>query len=616
MGSQKNVIIITGSSPALKTISHVFRQNSPAQWCYCGTDVPFSLELEAALGENTRVPLGKILQETAHEFRQEYIDFIGRISRSNAGNPRIDGWWLSSVSEKNPFISRVFLYFCYVKICQGLPGTVPGDILIISESRALSDSLSDNLKSLDNCRVSRADPERQDLSEMIGSVLGPALRKLWFFWAYGSRILTARLFRMLCSRHRSRLNKPPEICIHSFTDHRSLTDPGQYRHIYFGGLGPALEKSGIPFFYLVDVLPTAPYLSAMHRLLRYPEDCRLLEEFIAFSDLAGAYRFVSGAGKWWVSGIAMAGVRMGQILDGEQERDRTNTRREEAYLRSCAGRRIASGFRIRTFVSTFENHVWETMFRQAFRKFSPRTRLVGYAHSIVNTMYTCYSVSASERDLLPLPDVIAVNGIRAKNVLEHSGFAGTTIVIAGALRYQHLEKKKFLPRGHKEKLVLVALSAGLNDSLELTHSVIAALGDREGFSVILKCHPTLPFSIISRYLRTLPGNVHVRGDPVEKLLAEADVLLFAESTVCVEALALGVPPVNVKSTLRIDMNIFEGIGALPSVSGPAEIREAIHDVTSDEALERLNELQDIVEEFFAPVDRDFPEIFTGTKNPG
>jgi glycosyltransferase involved in cell wall biosynthesis len=412
------------------------------------------------------------------------------------------------------------------------------------------------------------------------------------------------------------MSKSPEICIHSFTDHRSLTDPEHYRHIYFRGLGPALEKADIPFFYLIDVLPTASYLSAVHRLLHYPENCHLLEEFITFSDLARAHRFVAGPGKWWNPEIAMCGVLMGHILDGEQERDGTNTRREEAYLRYFAGKRIASGSRIGTFVSIFENHVWETMFRRAFRSFSPRTRLVGYAHSIVNTMYTCYSVSAYERDLLPLPDVIAVNGIRAKNVLEQSGFAGATIAITGALRYQHLEKKKFSPKGHKEKIVLVALSAGLNDSLELTQRVIAALGDREGFSVSLKCHPTLPFSIISRHLRTLPGNVHIRGDPIEKLLADADVLLYAESTVCVEALALGVPPVNVKSALRIDMNIFEGINALPSVSTPEEIREAIREVTSDEALERFNDLQGIVEEFFAPVNEDFLEIFTGMKNRG
>lgn len=609
MGSRKNITIITGSPLSLKTIVQVFRQLPSARWCYCGTDVPFSLHLDATLGLPARIPIGVSLQETAREFRQEYIDFIGRISRLNAENPRIDGWWLLSVSEKNPFISRVFLYFCYVKICQHLAGTGSEELLIITESNALSDSIAENLKSIPNCRVNRAG------TELTGSGLRPFLKKIGFFGVYGSRILSARLFRVLSGRHQSGKSISPEICLHSFTDHRSLEDPGHYQNIFFRKLGPALDLSGVSFFYLIDVLPTTSYLYVLHRLLHYPENCHLLEEFITLSDLYRAHRFVAESGEFWDPGITMDSVRMGQILDGEHKRDGANTRREEAFLRRCAGERIASGLRIGTFISIFENHVWETMFRRAFRKQSPETLLVGYAHSIVNPLYTCYSVSAYERDLLPLPDVIAVNGIRAKNVLVQSGFAASSIVIPGALRYQHLKKRKFVRKDHPEKKILVALSAGLNDSLELTESAISALGDHDEYAVYLKCHPTLPFSILSRYLRALPGNMRLSEEPIEIHLPDADVLLYSDSTVGVEALALGVPPINVKSAHRIDINIFEGITALPSVFGPEQIREAIREVTSEDSLERLNDLQKIVDEFFTPVRNDFQKLFMGMKLP-
>jgi glycosyltransferase involved in cell wall biosynthesis len=615
MSSLKSVIIITGSTSSIKSVSSIVRQSSTAQWLYCGKDVPFSLELDIELDRITKIDIGKSLQEIAREFRQDYIDFIGQISQSIAGDSSIDCWWLSSISEKNPFISNVFLYFCYVKLSQRILETIPGDLIIISESHDLSRTLFDYLTSLNRYKVSLANGGKDSPSERIRSNLRPVIKKAWFFASFFSRITFARIFRLLAGMRGIRPRGPPAICIHSFTDDRSLTDPDHYQHIYFRGLGPELERAGMPYSYLIDVLPTSSYISVIFRLLRYPESCYFLEEYIGLSDLVKTERFVAGSGNWWDSGVSMGGVLMRQILHGELLRDRANTRRQEAYLRYCAGKRISSQTQLQRFVYIFENHIWEKMFCRAFRCFSPGTTLVGYAHSIVNTMYTSYTVSEYEQDLLPLPDVIAVNGIRAKNVLEQSGFTGKKIAIVGALRYQHLVKKKFSGKGQKKKIVLVALSAGLNDSLELTQKVISALGNRKGFSIDLKCHPTLPFSIISRHIRTLPSNVCIRMDPIERLLANSDVLLYAESTVCVEALAMGVPVVNVRSDHRIDMNIFEGIESIPSVSSQTEILDAVTQVISADAREQFNHLQVIVDEFFAPLSTDFLEVFVGMNEP-
>lgn len=613
MSSLKNVIIITGSLSSINTINSLTQKMPSAQWLYCGTDVPLSLKLDEVLDQSTKIDVGRSLQDTAREFRQEYIDFIGQISYAIDDEYSIKCWWLSSISEKNPYISNVFLYFCYIKICQRIIRTLSHDLIIISESRALSKSIFKNLSISKNYRVSLEDRYGYDAPEKIISTLYSAIKKAWFLGSFFSRIISAKFFQLLVRMCKSRPCETPGICIHSFTDNRSLLNANHYQHIYFRGLGPELDRSGIPFFYLIDVLPTTSYLSVINRLIHYPENCYLLEEFITFFDIINAHRLISGTGKWWNSGSSMGGVEMEQILEGEMVRDGINTRREEAYLRFCAGKRVSLRFPIKTFIYIFENHIWEKMFCRAFRCYSPETTLVGYAHAIVNTMYTCYSVSGYEKHLLPLPDIIAVNGIRAKNVLEHSGFIGKKIEIIGALRYQSLEKKKISKKEYKEKTVLVALSAGINDSLELTHKVLSALGDHEGIIVDLKFHPTLPFSIISKYIRSIPGNVRIREDPIEKLLLNSDVLIYAESTVCVEALAMGVPVVNVRSDHRIDMNIFEGIDVVPSVSTVPEIIEAINYVTSDKILEQLNSIQIIVDDIFAPLDADFLKVFTGIK---
>ncbi len=436
------------------------------------------------------------------------------------------------------------------------------------------------------------------------------MKKAWFFIRFSLRIALSRSVSWQRRRRRNFYEQTDAVCIHSFSDKRSLADPDHYRHIYFRGLGSDLGKLNIPFFYLIDVLPTAPYVSFVRGLLHYPENFRLSEEYLTINDLIHAYGAVNGARYVLPETLSLGGIRMERILSGELACDELNTRREEAYLRFCTGRNIAQGPpHISSFIYIFENHIWEKMFCLAFRRWSGSTCLVGYAHSIVNPMYTCYSVSPFEKDLVPLPDIIAVNGARAQQVLAKSGFSPAKIAVTGTLRYQHMDKRKFFPKGHQKKKLLVALSIGVNESVELVHKVVLALGGKEGMCIDIKCHPATPFALISRYFPALPTNVRIREDPVETLLEFADVLLYAESTVCIEALAMGVPVINVRSDHRIDMNILEGVTVVPSVSAPEEILEAISRVTSPDVLEQFDAIQGIVDEILAPLKPGYLDVF-------
>lgn len=611
MGSTRSVIIITGSRSNLGSIVSAFQKFRSGGWIYCGRDVLFGLELEKILGTDTKVEIGKDLQNTAREFRQKYIDFIGGMSRSVSSEALAGKWWLSSVSEKNPFISDVYLYFCYIETCLRICSSENRDLIIVSESPCLSDALQENLTSLENTVVTVAGSCSGTLPEKIRAYSLPAVKKMWFIGTFFFRIFLAWLYCHHPTVHRNRPSELHGICLHAFTDDRSLSRADHYLHIFFRDLGSDLERANHPYFNLIDVLPTTSYLTAIRRILRYPERCYLLEEFITIPDILRALWFVHNSGRFWNSGMTLAGIQMDRILDGEMKRDGSNTRREEACLRFYAGKRLSGQAHIRTFVYIFENHIWEKMFCQAFRRYSPATILIGYAHSIVNTLYTCYSVSSLEEDLLPGPDIIAVNGIRAKSVLELSGFTRARIEVTGALRYLNLEKKPFIPKNHKKKILLVALSAGINDSLELAHKVLSAFGNDRRVSIILKCHPTLPFRLISSFLSPLPENTCIRDEPVENLIRDADICIYAESTVCVEALAMGVPIINVHSDHHIDMNIFEGVDTVPSVSTPDEMREAIQSVTTEHHLKRFESIQPLVDEIFAPLATDYLNVFSG-----
>jgi len=611
MKSSRSITIITGSRFNLGSIISTFRYLFNGRWIYCGKDVSFGLELDKALGMDAKIGIGPDLQYTAREFRQEYIDFIGRMTRSVYDEKKNQGWWLSSISEKNPFISDVYLYFCYTETCRRICDKLDCHLVIVSESPWLSKALQVNLSSLDNTTVTVAGYGSISFPEKLWAFFLPVAKKWWFIGAVLFRILFIRFYRFYLTTRGSNPPEPSGICLHAYTDERSLSRTDHYTHIFFQGLGPDLEKAKHPYFNLIDILPTTSYFPAIFKIHRYPEPCYFLEEFITVADIFRAISFVQGAGIFWNPETTLAGIRMDWILNGEMRRDKTNTRREEACLRFFVGKRLSVRANIQSFVYIFENHVWEKAFCLAFRKYSPAPLLIGYAHTIVNALYTCYSLSPLEADLLPGPDIIAVNGIRAKSMLEQSGFTRFRIEITGALRYQNLEKKPFVLKNHERMIVLVALSAGVNDSIELAHKVFSAFGNEKDVLIVLKCHPTLPFHLIFPLISPHPKNVSIRDEPVNDLLRNADICVYAESTVCVEALAMGVPIINVRSDHHIDMNIFEGVDTVPSVSTPDEMRAAVQSVTTEHYMKRFESIQLLVDEIFAPVATDYLNVFSG-----
>ena len=71
------------------------------------------------------------------------------------------------------------------------------------------------------------------------------------------------------------------------------------------------------------------------------------------------------------------------------------------------------------------------------------------------------------------------------------------------------------------------------------------------------------------------------------------------------------PVIHIRSDHRIDMNIFEGIPVIPSVSLPSEIREAIGTIISPAMLEEFNAIQGVTDEILAPLKQGYLNIFIG-----
>jgi hypothetical protein len=215
-------------------------------------------------------------------------------------------------------------------------------------------------------------------------------------------------------------------------------------------------------------------------------------------------------------------------------------------------------------------------------------------------MNLSYSLSRTERGIAPLPHLIAVNGPRARKVLSGSGFDPESIFIAGTFRYPASWPRRAAPSREDVATILVALAAGIDESLELALKSVEALGGSAGTRLILKCHPSVAPASLVPHLSPLPPDVSVSSAPIGDLLGKTDLVLYSSSTVAVEAAARGIPVVHVRSDLIIDRNIFEGEPGVPSCSTPEELMNTVTGLVSRLRAGEAVPLPDIGE-IFSPV---------------
>jgi len=402
------------------------------------------------------------------------------------------------------------------------------------------------------------------------------------------------------------------VAMHSWADDRSFLKNQKFENIFFMGIADRFMEKKIPFFYLIDVLPTYFYPQALLKLIRNDEEFILLEELISPSDVWKSLNYMRSTPLTKRPLPSWERIDMTDIVFEEFRRDNLNIRREESYLRYCSTRSLKQNYRTDIFLYLFENQIWEKLFCAGIREFEKETKLVGYAHTLVRSMYTCYSMSRHERNIMPLPDIIIASGELGKTTLEQSGFTDETILVGGALRYPHINQRISGVQPKKplnKKKVLIALSGGLDESLELISKVVKSLNGLD-VDIIVKCHPVLPYIQISRYIGEFSEKLIVSDKSIDSLLADTDLVFYTETTVSVEALAQGIPIIHVKSDCRIDMNIFEDLPSVPSESDSTSLQKAAMNALTVSRPIISEENQRFIKCLFLPVRDDIVEMFT------
>jgi hypothetical protein len=565
-------------------------------WIYLGSDPVVAARMQEAFGPSVpRADITATLQDTARRYRKAYIDFIGALSKEPCSLP----WLLTSLSEKNPFASSFFLSFCSIAACMEHLERAGGTVVVVCGSRGIQQSLAGTLAARGQNGIRSCDRFPHPVLVGARARLTGMIQHAWFAVRYTGRILLARTFHRLI-RKRDGGRSPGTVYLHAWTDGRSFKKPGSYGDIFFGDLVPILSPVA-PACYLVDVLPTMGYLAALLQLRRVKHPEYVLQEYyLTPADIPRAIRAARGSYGNCSTVPALEGIRVEPLIAEERMADAMTARGAQSFLCYLAGRRLAAANPMAAFVYTFENQMWEKCFLAGIREVQPGARTVGYAHAIVNPNNLSYSYSRWERPCTPLPDLILTNGTRPRQVLLEAGFPGASIHVGGALRYDGITATASPERSTRGRIIVLAGSVSITRTVELISKAILAFRDDPDLPVRIKCHPNLPFRYLESMVPPLPAHFTVSDEPVPDLLSSAGLLLYTESTVAVEAAALGIPVIHVKSDCSIDINIFEDFPLVPSVRSPEELRAGARNLL-DHPWTDPREVMEYIAGLFGPV---------------
>lgn len=553
------------------------------EWCYFGTDGSQRAAAAKAVPEASWVPVGEAVTRVATEVKQEFLDWIADIGRSQRHQVN---WWASALASSNPLESDLFLLFCYTRLVH--------EWLIPSERSESRDEHSGPLR-----LVIVEDPWlaltlRRQLARhphvvWAGNSLGACLQDAISWLVKIPRVMAATLVLALRSwwivqrRFRAAGESIPQdttliytwIQPHAFSTSGMLTD---------GWTGRLKELLGSQGQRVRRLTPASVPPSLLPQLQPFADQCLMTPRYLTL------FQIVRAVCSWCrpqrLSRLARCrGLDYRWLLYRELLREWGQADFGSYRLGYFGMREVARchGHRVRALIYPFENQPWEKLLCLAWRAEAPRARLIGYQHAWVPSLLLPYSLATGQEADAPLPDRIVANSAFNLACLTEGGYPASRLIHGGAFRYEYLHAVSWhatngahavqTDRPARTVLVTFPISRAHAGSLfaellsEFRHPLLL---DGAPVRFMLKCHPALPMERLSQGLVALPSWMEVSHTPLGQLLPNVDLLLYVGPTSSWwEARLHGVPVLKYRTDF-LDMDAgasVEGMEVSPCAQG-------------------------------------------------
>lgn len=519
----------------------------PGRTYYLGTSCP------PAWRERCR-PLPQ-LQAVALAHRDEYIR---QAAQWLPENPGLAGF-TSTLAEKRYAGPNLYHEICCLLAAAELVRNLPeGEtVRLLAPHAALAQTLADWLPRTTG-RKCQVLPGRQ-----AGRVPGQVRRFLRSRWQEARRVVHA--WRRVRRMPLPALTAP--VLVRTWLDGRAVRN-GSFHDSYLDGVAPAGDATlywiaaGSDGEKLWELLPRCGgRVLCDEQLLTAADLVRAFVRALLPLRALPAYRF--------------AGIDITPLCRRALHEDWLNNRfcgylRQQQALRRYA----AGGGHPREIWYPCENQPWEKVLNLTATELFPGARRCGYQHAVLAPLFVsfCDARELSERFPAAYPHVI-LSASPAATARLHEWF-GDRVRNAPACRYRHLAA---LPRAAATgDGLLVALPADAALADEVLR-LLAACRDAVSCRCEVRRHPAcgVPLEQLPRWRELRDWCVAgAAEEPLTAALDRAAVLLYADSTVGLEALHAGIPVICVGNPFALDCDVLPA-ALKRTVSDEAALRQAL-----------------------------------------
>ena len=464
--------------------------------------------------------------------RVEYNTFIGCFIRKNY---LMQTDLLLTASCRNTNVSKIHDKFCRLALLEEnlIQGNIPEHLKV--DNNIVADAMKQMLIK-HRCQNTVIEPETHN-GNSIRVVLMNLIKSIYI-------ILNSWLFSRLFLVK----NKPKKdiLYVDTFLFVDSFDSDGNYNDRYYTGHEKYLEQEekGAIWFVptLIGIKHPSEYIKIFKQVKKSDRNFLVKESWLSASDYLYALIYSIIIPLKIKIYPFFRGVDVSKIIKNEVYRDVGSPGLMKALCQYRFIRRLSKE-KVGLFhvVDWFENQIVDRALNMAIKQYYPKITVFGYQGFFGPEYYASLQPTCYELDAGTLPDVI--NVISDDSItLSRDVCDRLNLKLSPAFRFSHLFNFQDR-RNNDTPIVLIALPIMIDESRKILQAFLRIINNLDqNIRIVVKHHPS---HIIERFSQWVPEISDPRFEYTNKgmpeLLELISVMVSSASSVCVEAVSIGVP---------------------------------------------------------------------------
>ena len=475
-----------------------------------------------------------LCREHWRDFRRAYIELLAQLNEEHQGL----AWQLMPFTTKNPLSTDLCRNTFYALLIAKLMKESSQPLLIITDSVALASQVA-SWGAQVGVRVVRAVQGGSRIKRALKYYLPGAVVAAWI--KAGIASVLARSLRP------NKYDRKPCVVVTS-TIPQSFIGPEGYREAYFAPLAEYLVHSGqraITFAMLFA--DSVGSIRSLRRLIP-PLPVVPVEACLTAGDL------LECGWRSLIQWTVRPRLRVPAQIQGLDVRPLIHQAMYDSYRSSSflkhlcvylGARRLALSVPVSHWFYPFENRALEKALLLGVRHVSPQTKLIGCQNAALTPSHLNFMFGERESAVTPLPDVLFTTGPVVKEWLIREGnFPPALIKVGCALRQNGNGEGTPRTKPTRVRRVVVVLASSLDEYVEVLAFLAEAFIRTDDYEIRIRPHPEFNLESADRLIQeTTRMWYHVSSGSLAADLAWTDVVLYASSTVGMEAVAMGIPAI-------------------------------------------------------------------------